>query len=351
MTNVTRVVDIGGVKIGGDNKIAIQSMTNVKTSRVKEVLFQINSLVSAGCDIVRLAVLDEEDALAIKEIKRACSVPLVADIHFNYVFALKALESGVDKIRINPGNIDDKNGLNKIIDCAKANHAVIRLGVNGGSVNKEFLNKYGDKQRALIESLLSYVSFFEKRAFENLVLSIKSSNVTETIALNRKLRSMTDYPMHIGVTEAGPKNVGIIKNSIGIGSLISDGIGETIRVSLTDAPIKEVWAAKEILRACGKYVDGIDFISCPTCGRCMADVISYANDIYERIKDVKKNLRVAVMGCAVNGPGEAKDADIGIAFGNGNVTLFKQGKVIGILPEENIVNVFVELVEEMANVD
>ena len=348
---MTKVVNIGGVKIGGGNGIAIQSMTNVKTKDVSATLNQIFDLNEVGCDIVRVSVLDEMDAMAINEIKKACPIPLVADIHFNHVFALKAIENGADKVRINPGNIGGEDKLIRVIDCAKANGAAIRIGVNGGSVNDEFLAKYGNKQKALIESLLAYVSFFEKHAFDRLVLSVKSSSVAETVSLNRELSRLTDYPLHIGVTEAGPESVGIIKNGIGIGSLLLDGIGDTVRVSLTDNPVKEVLAAKEILRACGKTVDGINFISCATCGRCMADMIPCANRIYERIKGLRANLTVAVMGCAVNGPGEAKDADIGIAFGNGHATLFKNGESVGVLPLENIVDVFAGLVEEMADDD
>lgn len=347
---MTKEVNIGGVVIGGQNPVAIQSMTNRKTKDVINTCRQISLLQKAGCDIVRVAVLDREDAIAIKKIKENIpDIPLVADIHFNHKLALLAIENGVNKIRINPGNIDSTEKLEQIIDCAKAHYVPIRIGVNSGSINKEFLIKYPQKHIALIESLLSQVSFFEKRGFFDLVLSVKSTNVVDTIDINTKLSKHSDYPLHIGLTEAGPTSVGLIKNTLAIGRLLLSGIGNTIRVSLTDDPVEEVIAAKNILMACGKKSNSINFVSCPTCGRCMVDMLPIANEIYNRIKFLNANLTVAVMGCPVNGPGEAKDADIGIAFGVDEALLFKHGETVGILPVENIVENFVNIVEEMAN--
>lgn len=347
---MTKEVNIGGVVIGGENPIAIQSMTNKKTKNVINTSHQISLLQKAGCDIVRVAVLDREDAIAIKKIKENFpKIPLIADIHFNHKLALLAIENGVNKIRINPGNIDSTENLEKIIDCAKAHGIPIRIGANSGSINKEFLIRYPQKHMALIESLLSQVSFFEKRGFFDLVLSVKSSNVIDTIDINTKLSKHCYYPLHIGLTEAGPTSVGLIKNTLAIGQLLLSGIGNTIRVSLTDDPVEEVVAAKNILKACGKKINSINFVACPTCGRCMVDMVPIANEIYNRIKFLNANLTVAVMGCPVNGPGEAKDADIGIAFGVNEGLLFKHGEIMGILPIENIIDTFVNMVEEMAN--
>ena len=346
---MTKEIKIGNIFIGGNNSIAIQSMTNTKTKDIASTVAQIFALEKAGCDIVRVAVLDEADALAIREIKSVVKLPVVADIHFNYNLALMAIENGADKIRINPGNIDGEENLKKIIHCAKMHSIPIRIGVNSGSVNKNYLEKYKEKSTALIKSLLAQVAFFEKNKFDDLVLSVKSTNVVETVDINRKLSKLCSYPLHIGVTEAGPESVGIVKNSIGIGVLLLEGIGDTIRVSLTDNPVKEVYSAKKILRACGISVSGINFVSCPTCGRCMTDMVPLANEIYERLKFIDASLSVAVMGCAVNGPGEAKDADVGIAFGNNEAILFKHGRVEKFLPIDNIVNTFVGIVEEMAN--
>lgn len=345
---MTKEINIGGCLIGNSNPIAIQSMTNTRTKNVDSTREQIFALEKVGCNIVRVAVLDIEDALAIKDIKSSIHIPLVADIHFNHALALLAMENGADKIRINPGNISKTSDLDKVIDCAKNNGVAIRIGANSGSVNKSFLEKYSTKSQALVESLLSQVRYFEKRGFYDLVLSVKSTNVIETVDINKKLSQHCDYPLHIGITEAGPKEIGVIKNSIGIGSLLLNGIGDTIRVSLTDNPIEEVLTAKNILRSCGKKIKGINFVSCPTCGRCMVDMVPLANQIYDRIKTIDAPILVAVMGCPVNGPGEAKDADIGIAFGGNNATLFKNGKIVAMLPLDNVVDNFVKQVEELA---
>ena len=347
---MTKEINVGKVAIGGQNPIAIQSMTNTKTKDIIATCRQISLLKKAGCDIVRVAVLDREDALAIKKIKESFpELPLVADIHFNHNLALMAMENGANKIRINPGNIDSAEKLEQIIDCAKAHLVPIRIGANSGSINKEYLLRYPQKDMALIESLLSQVSFFEKKGFFDLVLSIKSSNVIDTIDINTKLSKRSDYPLHIGLTEAGPTSIGLVKSTLAIGQLLFNGIGNTIRVSLTANPVEEVFAAKNILMACGNKISSINFVSCPTCGRCMANMVPIANEIYERIKFLNSNLKVAVMGCPVNGPGEAKDADVGIAFGAHEALLFKRGETVGVLPIENIVDTFVDIVEEMAN--
>ena len=345
---MTKKILIGKREIGANSPIAIQSMTNTRTKEVDLTVNQINQLVDVGCHVVRVAVLDQQDATSIFDIKKNITIPLVADIHFNHNLAISAIEHGADKIRINPGNITNNNDLDKIIDCAKSHKIPIRIGVNSGSVNKEFLEKYQNKSTALIESLLHQVSYFEKHSFDDLVLSIKSSNTIETIQLNRALSKRTNYPLHIGVTEAGPKAIGITKNCIGIGALLLDGIGDTIRVSLTDDPVEEVIAAKNILLACGKPTNSIEFISCPTCGRCMVDMVPLANEIYQKLRFINSNLKVAVMGCPVNGPGEAKDADIGIAFGLDRAILFKRGEIFDTLTMDNIVDNFVKMVKEVA---
>ncbi len=345
---MTKQVKIGKINIGGGNQIAIQSMTNTPTQDIDKTVQQILDLEKAGCDIVRVAVLDKKDAKAISDIKLCIHIPLVADIHFDYLLALEAIKNGADKIRINPSNIGSEEKVLKIIDCAKSYQTSMRIGVNSGSIDKVFLKKYPDKTDALVNSLLSEVAFFEKNAFDNLVLSIKSSSVKETVEANRIISKLTSYPLHIGVTEAGVPEIGLIKNSIGIGSLLLEGIGDTLRVSLTCNPIEEVYAAKKILTACEKPIKGINFISCPTCGRCQVDMVKYASLIYEKIKNINTKMTVAVMGCAVNGPGEAQSADIGIAFGTDKALLFKNGKIVCSLPLENIVDTFVNTVFDTA---
>lgn len=344
---MTKIVFVGSTAIGGGNKIAIQSMTTARAADVDATVRQINKLQSVGCDIVRVAVLDKTDALAIKAIKNRIAIPLVADIHFNDKFAILAIENGADKIRINPGNVSTDK-LRDVIKCAKQRGVAIRIGVNGGSVNKDYLAKYGDKTKALCFSLLDYVKFFEDNDFTDLVLSLKSSDVKETVDANTIISGLTDYPLHIGVTEAGVKEVAVIKNSIGIGSLLLKGIGDTIRVSVTADPIEEVFAAKNILSACGKYKNKLRFVSCPACGRCQVNLENIASRIYRQIKDIECDLSVAVMGCAVNGPGEAADADMGIAFGKDKALLFKHGKIAGELSSDGIVEKFVSMVKEAA---
>ena len=332
----SKVVKVGDVLLGGGNKIAVQSMTNTRTADTDATIKQIRELEGAGCDIVRVAVLDLSDAEALKKIKDGIGLPLVADIHFD----------GADKIRINPGNIGGENNVTRVLDCAKAHGVPIRIGVNSGSVEKCFLNSYKDKCVALTESLLAKARFCEKNGFENLVLSLKSSDTTETISANRRLASLCDYPLHIGVTEAGVGQTGIVKNSIGIGALLSDGIGDTVRVSLTENPVDEVFVANEILTALGLN-EGLKFVSCPSCGRCKGDLIGTAKAVYAFARNIKRPLKIAVMGCAVNGPGEAKDADVGLALGDGNAVFFKNGEVFRTVSSADVVTEFIKELQKL----
>ncbi|MDD4832970.1 MAG: flavodoxin-dependent (E)-4-hydroxy-3-methylbut-2-enyl-diphosphate synthase [Clostridia bacterium] len=339
----TKEIKIGNISIGGGNKIAIQSMTNTPTTDVDMTCEQISRLITAGCDIARVAAPNAEAARAIKQIKDFCTIPLVADIHFDYKLAVTAIESGADKIRINPGNVPIK-GLDEIIDCAKCHKIAIRLGVNSGSADKNLLEKHKDKNLALVESLLSYVDYFEKKGFYDIVLSIKSSNVRETVELNKLISSKRNYPLHIGLTEAGVPEVGIVKNSVAIAELLSQGIGDTIRVSLTADPVQEVFVAKEILRSLGQKVNGVEFVSCPKCGRCVINLEEIASVVYDHVKNINKNIKVAVMGCEVNGPGECADADIGLAGGK-KIAFFKHGKIYKTVEQENAVEEFLKEID------
>ena len=344
---MTRVVKIGNRKIGGGNPILIQSMTNTKTADVKATVNQILALEKAGCDIVRSTVNEPEAAAAIPYIKEKINIPLVADIHFDYKMALAAIEGGVDKVRINPGNIGGTDRVKQVIDAASKRDVAIRVGVNGGSLEKGLLEKYGRvTPEALVESALKQVKIIEDLGYENLVISIKSSNVPLSVAAHRLLVKETDYPLHIGITETGTLYYGNIKSAVGLGILLNDGIGDTMRVSLTGDPVEEIKSAKAILRTLGIRKEGIEVISCPTCGRTNIDLIGLANQVEEMVKDIHLNLQVAVMGCIVNGPGEAKEADIGIAGGNGEGVLIKKGQVIKKLPENELLNA---LKEELLN--
>lgn len=344
---MTRVVKIGNRVIGGGNPILIQSMTNTKTADVAATVNQILELEKAGCDIVRSTVNEKEAAEAIPYIKEQIHIPLVADIHFDYKMALAAIEGGVDKVRINPGNIGGTDRVKQVIDAAAKRDVAIRVGVNGGSLEKGLLEKYGRvTPEALVESALKQVKIIEELGYENLVISIKSSNVPLSVAAHRLLVKETDYPLHIGITETGTLYYGNIKSAVGLGILLNDGIGDTMRVSLTGDPVEEIKSAKAILRTLGIRKEGIEVISCPTCGRTNIDLIGLANQVEEMVKDIPLNLQVAVMGCIVNGPGEAKEADIGIAGGQGEGVLIKQGQVIKKLPEKELLNA---LREELLN--
>lgn len=334
---MTKKVKIGNRTIGGGEKILIQSMTNVKTADYQKCIEQILTLEDAGCDIIRVAVPDEESANAISKIKQAINIPLVADIHFDYRLALICMENGVDKIRINPGNIGDEERVRQVAKMADSMNIPIRIGVNGGSLEKEILKKYGSPTpEAMIESAKKHIEYLNKYDFDNIVVSLKASDVKKTIDVYRLANKEFDYPLHLGVTEAGTFLGGTIKSAIGIGSLLADGIGDTIRVSLTDDPIKEVEIAKELLKALNMLDDAPEFVSCPTCARCNYDMITLANKVEEYLKTVNKRIKVAVMGCAVNGPGEAREADIGVAGGKGEGLLFKKGEIVKKIPENQL---------------
>ena len=332
--------EVKKVKVGelefGNGKIYVQSMLNVPAENIEKSVEQAKALEKAGCEIIRAAVPRIEDVPLITALKNAVSVPIVADIHFDYKIALACVEAGVDKVRINPGNIGEAENVKAVADACRKNNVPIRIGVNSGSLEKDLLAKYGKPTaEALVESALSHVRLLNNCDFDDIVISIKSSNVKLMIAAYRLLAKQTNYPLHLGVTEAGTERMGLIKSSVGIGSLLCDGIGDTIRVSLTADPIKEVYAAKDILKACGMG-SGVEIVSCPTCGRTKIDLISLANQVEDMLKDVDKPIKVAVMGCAVNGPGEAREADIGVAGGKGEGLIFKKGEILRKVPENMI---------------
>lgn len=344
----TRVIKIGDVLIGGDNQIAIQSMTNTDTRDVESTVNQIKELQNEGCEIVRIAVPDMEAAEAIKKIKSKIDIPLVADIHFDYRLAIKAIENGIDKLRINPGNIGDEARIKEVVLSAKKNKIPIRIGVNSGSLEKEFIDKYsGVTPEGLVESALKNVSILQKYNFYDIVISIKASNVPFSIKAHELLSSQVDYPIHVGITESGTLWSGTIKSAVGIGAILSNGIGDTIRVSLTGNPVEEIKCAKEILKALKLRNFGIEFTSCPTCGRTEIDLISIANEVEKRCSNINKNIHIAVMGCAVNGPGEAREADIGIAGGKGNGLIFKKGRIIKKVPEDKLVDCLIDEINNL----
>ena len=341
----TRQIAIGNVKIGGGAPISVQSMTNTKTTDTEATVAQIKALQDAGCDIVRLAVPDMAAAENIVNIKAQVNIPLVADIHFDYRLALKAIEQGIDALRINPGNIGDEERVKAVVTAAKAKHIPIRIGVNAGSLDKKLLAKYGKvTAKALVESAMEHVRILEKLDFHDIKISLKAHDVPLTIEAYRLMSQTVDYPLHLGITEAGTVNTGIIKSAVGIGALLAEGIGDTFRISLTGDPVNEVKVANEILKALGLKEYGPTLISCPTCGRCNIDLPSIAAKVEKRLDGIKKPVKVAVMGCVVNGPGEARDADIGIAGGKGEGLLFRKGEIIGKVPEDKLVDaLFAEL--------
>ena len=322
----TKIVSVGGVKIGGGERVKIQSMTTTKTADIESTVAQIAALEKAGCEIVRVAVADEQDAMAIKAVKGKIKLPLVADIHFSPKLAVMAIENGADKVRINPGNIGGEREIKLVADCVKAHKIPVRVGSNTGSIEKNFLEKYGKTERALVESALYNVGILEKFGVNDIVVSVKASSVPLTVAAYRLLAQKTEYPLHLGVTEAGTVSVGVAKSAVGIGSLLLDGIGDTIRVSLTDNPVKEIAAAQLILRVCGLDEEYVEVVACPTCGRCAWESMALAEKVTSFVSPYRKRAKIAVMGCVVNGPGEAKDADLGIAGGNGSCLIFKKGE-------------------------
>lgn len=341
-------VKIGGMAIGGKNPVAVQSMTNIKTEYIDRVVKQINDLSLNGCDIVRVAVKDEIDAYSIKEIKKQVTVPIVCDIHFDYKLAIKSIENGADKIRINPGNIGCEENVKKVAECLKYYGVPVRVGSNSGSVEKEFLKKYGKNEISLVESALDKVSMLEKYGVSNIVISAKASSVPLTVKCYRLLAQKTDYPLHIGVTEAGTYESGVIKSSVGLGALLLDGIGDTIRVSLTADPVLEPIVARKILRSCGLENNYCEVVSCPTCGRTQYDSIGLAQKIEKLTQNIKVPLKVAVMGCVVNGPGEASDCDVGIAGSKDYCVIFNKGKVVKKVPFESAEEEFIREIEKIA---
>ena len=345
---VTRQIKVGNVSIGGGAPVVIQSMLNTKTTDVAASLNQIEQLRSAGCQIARLAVPNMEAARSFAEICAESPLPLVADIHFDYKLAIAAAEGGASKIRINPGNIGGEDRVKAVVDVCKDKHIPIRIGVNGGSLDKRLLEKYGHPTaEALVESAFEHLELLEKYGFYDSCLSMKSSTVPTMVAACRLFRSKCDYPLHIGVTETGPVKQGLIKSAMGIGALLLDGIGDTIRVSLTDDPVQEVYAAKDILKAAGLRREGVNIVSCPTCGRTQIDLIGLVNQVDEALKDCEKPITVAVMGCVVNGPGEAREADIGIAGGNGWGMIFEKGEQVEKLPYKELLPALLKRIDAM----
>lgn len=345
----TKIIQIGNKVIGGGNPVLIQSMCNTKTQDVASTVNQIKKLTAAGCDIIRVAVPDMEAAAAIKEIKKQISIPLVADIHFDYRLAVASIESGADKIRINPGNIGSLDRVRTVVDKAKEYQIPIRVGVNSGSLEKNLIEKYGGvTAEGIVESALNKVRMIEEMDYGNLVISIKSSDVLMCVKAHELIAERTDYPLHVGITEAGTLISGTIKSSVGLGIILHKGIGDTIRVSLTGDPLEEVKAAKTILRSLGLKRGGVEVISCPTCGRTRIDLISLANQVEEMVSAYDHlDIKVAVMGCVVNGPGEAREADIGIAGGIGEGLLIKKGEVIRKVPEEELLSALQEELMKM----
>lgn len=345
---VSRQVNVGNVKIGGDAPIAIQSMLNVLSSDYEGNLAQVKELEEAGCEIVRMAVPDMEAVRVLGKLKERTNIPLVADIHFDYRLALESLNAGVDKIRINPGNIGSAERVAAVADACNLKNVPIRIGVNSGSVEKDLLEKFGGATpEAMVESAFRHVKLLEDCGFYNTVISIKSSDVENMVKAYSLVAERCDYPLHLGVTEAGTERSSLIKSSIGIGSLLLNGIGDTIRVSITDTPVKEIFAARDILKAINLRVETPQIVSCPTCGRTKIDLVSLANQVENAVKNIKKPIKIAVMGCVVNGPGEAKEADIGVAGGDGCGVIFKKGEILRKVNEDEIVKALLDEIEKI----
>jgi len=344
----TRVINVGGVLIGGDNKVSIQSMTNTQTKDIENTVKQVLELEKAGCDIIRMAISDIEDAKAIPKIKEKINIPIIADIQYDYKLAIYAIEEGVDGLRINPGNIGGIDKVEKIVKLCKEKDISIRVGVNAGSLSQKYLDEFGGvNEKSMVYSALEQVELLESLDFFNIKISLKASNVPLTIKAYKEMSKMRDYPLHLGITEAGPVRQGTIKSAVGIGSLLSQGIGDTIRISLTGDPVEEVLVAKEILKSLDLRQDGIEIISCPTCGRTKIDLIKMVEIAEQKLKDIDKPLKVAIMGCAVNGPGEAKEADIGIAGGNKEGLIFKKGEIIEKVKEEELLDKLLEYIDTL----
>ena len=344
----TRTIKVGNLEIGGNNNVIIQSMCNTKTKNVEETVKQILELEKAGCEMIRVACLDEEDAKAIKSIKERIHIPIVADIHFDYKIALAAIEAGVDKIRINPGNIGSKDKTKAVVEACQKKNIPIRIGVNGGSLEKELLKKYGKPcAEAMVESAKKHIEILEELDFYDTCISLKASNLDLCLKAYEMAANTFDYPLHLGITEAGTAFSGTIKSSIGLGVLLREGIGNTIRVSLSDDPIEEIKVAKEILKDCGLYRKSPTLVACPTCGRTEYDMIPIAKEMEKFLQTLESDITVAIMGCVVNGPGEASNADIGIAGGKNEAVLFKKGQVIRKIPQEKIIDELKKEILEM----
>lgn len=348
MRKQKRVVNIGGVKIGGDNPVAIQSMCNTDTRDVKATVNQIHELENAGCEIIRVAVPDMVAAKAVADIKKQIHIPLVVDIHFDYRLALECMKNGADKVRINPGNIGDRDRVKQVVEMAKEREIPIRIGVNGGSLERELLQKYGGVTAdALVESAMGHVAILDELNFNNVVVSIKISDVPKMLCAYRKFNEISDIPLHIGVTESGTLKGGTVKSAVGIGALLAEGIGDTMRVSLTANPVEEIYAAYDIQKVLGMRKTGAEIVSCPTCGRTQLDLISIANEVEKRAANIDKPIKIAVMGCAVNGPGEAREADIGIAGGKAEGLIFKKGEIIKKVPQDSLVDELMKEIETL----
>lgn len=339
----TRPVNVGGVQIGGQNKVVIQSMTNTKTKDVEATVKQIRKLEDAGCEIIRVAILDMEDAKAVKQIKEQIRIPLVCDIHFNPDFALQAIRSGTDKIRLNPGNIEDEDKIKEIVELCKERHVPIRIGINAGSLNR----KYKHSEEAMIESAKDHLRILESLDFHDICLSFKSSDPLECIKAYKLAAATFPYPLHLGVTEAGGLLNSTIKSSLALGNLLLDGIGDTIRISISDDPIEEIRVAKKLLRACGLRKDVANLVSCPTCGRIQYDMLPIVKEMEAYLETVDKDISVAIMGCPVNGPQEAARADIGVAGGKQSAILFKKGRIVRTIPQDQIIQTLKEEIEKL----
>jgi len=336
------------VKIGGDNPVAIQSMCNTDTRDVKATVNQIHELENAGCEIIRVAVPDMVAAKAVADIKKQIHIPLVVDIHFDYRLALECMKNGADKVRINPGNIGDRDRVKQVVEMAKEREIPIRIGVNGGSLERELLQKYGGVTAdALVESAMGHVAILDEINFNNVVVSIKISDVPKMLCAYRKFNEISDIPLHIGVTESGTLKGGTVKSAVGIGALLAEGIGDTMRVSLTANPVEEIYAAYDIQKVLGMRKTDAEIVSCPTCGRTQLDLISIANEVEKRAANIDKPIKIAVMGCAVNGPGEAREADIGIAGGKGEGLIFKKGEIIKKVPQDRLVDELMKEIETL----
>ena len=334
MSKLTKKVSIGGVYVGGGESVKIQSMCTAKTSETKKTIAQIRGLEQAGCEIIRVSVLDEDDALSIGKIRAGIKIPIVADIHFSAKLAVLSIENGADKIRINPGNIGGEDKIRLVADCLKAHKIPVRVGANTGSVEKEFFEKYGKNERSLVESALKSVASLEKYGVNDIVVSVKASSAPLTVKAYKLLSQKTDYPLHIGVTEAGTEAMAVVKSSAALGALLLEGIGDTLRVSVTDDPVKEVYAAKRLLRALELDKNYVDVVSCPTCGRCLWNSMELAKKVSAYVEKFSKPLKIAVMGCVVNGPGEAKDCDLGIAGASEYCVIFKNGEITEKIPAD-----------------